>query len=169
MKTSADGKKKWALLVQKPAGRIPTVAELEAGEDISCVILESDISWSPSASDRFNEKVSCQKGNAQANGASNYDLALTFVREWLTTGLGADTTGLDVGYQAVKVKDTTVWIYLRETDKDSTEPWAEGDEIFLGGEVKTDTPSRPNNEGNIKRRVEFLAQDMVSEVLVAAA
>ncbi|MDR4533211.1 hypothetical protein [Glutamicibacter sp. PS] len=169
MKTSADGKKKWALLLTKPAGPIPTAAELNGGMDFSCNVLESDIAWSATASDRFNEKVSCQKGNAQALGASNYDLALTLVREWLASGTGADVSGADAAYQAVKVKDTTVWIYMRETDKDSTEPWADGDEIFLGGEVKTDTPTRPNNEGNIKRRVEFLAQNMISEVPVAAA
>lgn len=168
MKTSADGKKKWAMLLTKPAGPIPTATELNAGIDFSCVVLESDITWSPTASDRFNEKVSCQKGNAQALGASNYETALTFVREWLTTGSGADVSDLDAAYQAVMVKDTTVWIYLRETDKDSTEDWAAGDEIFLGGELKTDSPTRPGNDGNIKRRVEFLGQNMVSEVLVPA-
>lgn len=168
MKTSADGKKKWTMLLEKPAGPIPTVEELNAGDDFSCVVLESDIAWSPAASDRFNEKVSCQKGNSQALGASNFETALTLVREWLTTGLGADVTGLDKAYQAVRVKGTTVWIYLRETDKDSTEPWAIGDEIFLGGEVVSDSPTRPGNDGNIKRRVEFLPQNMISEVLVAA-
>lgn len=168
MKTSADGKKKWTMLLTKPAGPVPTVEELNAGDDFSCVVLESDIAWSPTASDRFNEKVSCQKGNSQALGASNHETALTFIREWLTTGLGADITGLDKAYQAVRVKGTTVWIYLRETDKDSPEPWATGDEIFLGGEVVSDSPTRPGNDGNIKRRVEFLPQNMISEVLVAA-
>lgn len=168
MKFSSDGKKKWALSLTKPANPIPTATELNAMIDPSCMILDSDVTWSPTASDRFNEKTSCQKGNSQALGASNYETALTFIREWLATGSGADIEGLDAAYQAVKVKDTTVWIYLRETDKDSTEPWAAGDEIFLGGEVKTDSPTRPGNDGNIKRRVEFLPQNMVSEVLVPA-
>lgn len=168
MKTSADGKKKWALSLTKPAGVIPTATELNAMIDPSCVILDSDVTWSPAASDRFNEKTSCQKGNAQALGASNFETALTLIREWLASGTGADVAGLDAAYQAVMVKDTTVWVYLRETDKDSTEPWAAGDEIFLGGEVKTDSPTRPGNDGNIKRRVEFLAQNMISEVLVPA-
>ena len=168
MKTSADGKKKWTMLLEGPAGTIPTADELNGGLDFSCEVLDSDVTWSPTASDRFNEKASCQKGNAQALGSSNFELALTFLREWLATGAGADIAGQDAAYQAVKMKDTTVWIYLRETDKDSTEDWEEGDEIFLGGEVKTDSPTRPGNDGNIKRRVEFLAQNMVSEVLVPA-
>jgi hypothetical protein len=170
MKRSADGKKKWALLTEKPAAAsgIPDVDELNAGIDFSCVVLESDINWSNAASDRFNEKVSCQKGNSEALGASNYDTALTFVREWLEAG-GPDTVAGDKAYAAVSVKGTTVWIYLRESDKDSTEPWEAGDIIDLGGEVVSDAPMRVNNDGNIKRRIEFLPQKMIVEEAVLAA
>jgi hypothetical protein len=167
MKVAADGKKKFTLLLTAPAGRIPTAAELNAGQDISCAVLDSDANWTNTASDRFNEKPACQEGNSQALGASNYDTALTFLREYLDAG-GADLTGDDLGYQSVKTKGSTVWIYLRETDKPSREDWATGDEIHLGGEVQSDAPMRVNNDGNIKRRIEFLPQDMVSEVLVPA-
>lgn len=167
MKVAADGKKKFTLLTTAPAAvtGIPTVTELEAGQDISCAVLDSDANWTNAASDRFNEKAACQKGNSQALGASNYDTALTFLREFLEAG-GADVTGEDLGYQAVKTKGTTVWIYLRESDKDSTEPWTSGDIIDLGGEVVSDAPMRVNNDGNIKRRIEFLPQNMITEVPV---
>ena len=168
MKVAADGKKKFTLLLTKPALPIPTAAELNAGQDISCAVLDSDANFTNTASDRFNEKPSCIKGNSQALGASNYDTALTFLREYLEAG-GADVTAGDMGYQAVKTKGTTVWIYLRETDKDSPEPWAAGDEIHLGGELVTEAPMRVNNDGNIKRRVEFLPQNMISEVPVGPA
>lgn len=167
MKVAADGKKKFTLLLTKPAARIPKITELNAGQDISCAVLDSDANFTNTASDRFNEKASCQKGNSQALGASNYDTALTFLREYLDAG-GPDSTGDDLGYQSVKTKGTTVWIYLRETDKDSTEDWATGDEIHLGGEVVSDAPMRVNNDGNIKRRIEFLPQNMISEELVTA-
>lgn len=167
MKVAADGKKKFTLLLTKPAARIPKITELNAGQDISCAVLDSDANFTNTASDRFNEKASCQKGNSQALGASNYDTALTFLREYLDAG-GPDSTGDDLGYQSVKTKGTTVWIYLRETDKDSTEDWAAGDEIHLGGEVVSDAPMRVNNDGNIKRRIEFLPQNMISEELVTA-
>lgn len=172
MKVAADGKKKFALLLTKPAGRVPTATELNAGQDISCAVLDSDANWTNTASDRFNEKPACTKGNSQALGASNYDTALTFLREFLDGAggeKGADVTGADAGYQAVRVKGSTVWIYLRETDKDSGEDWAPGDEIHLGGEVTNDSPMRVNNDGNIKRRIEFLPQNMISEELVPVA
>jgi hypothetical protein len=72
--------------------------------------------------------------------------------------------GDDKGYAAVRVKGTTSWIYLRESDKDSTEAWASGDIIDLGGEVVSDAPMRVNNDGNLKRRIEFLPQNMITEV-----
>jgi len=167
MKSAADGKKKFTLLLTKPASLKPTAAELNAGKDISCMVLDSDANWTNTASDRFNEKPACTTGNSQALGAANYDTALTFLREYLAAG-GIDTAGLDAGYQAVKVRGTTVWIYLRESDKPSTAAWAVGDEIHLGGEVVSDAPMRVNNDGNIKRRIEFLPQNMISEQLVTA-
>lgn len=167
MKVAADGRKKFTLLTTAPAARIPTAAELNAGQDISCAVLDSDANFTNTASDRFNEKAACQMGNSQALGAANYDTALTFLREYLDAG-GADTVGEDLGYQAVKTRGTTVWIYLRETDKASTEAWEIGDEIHLGGEVVSDAPMRVNNDGNIKRRIEFLPQNMITETPVAA-
>lgn len=167
MKVAADGKKKFTLLLSKPAADKPTAAELNAGQDISCAVLDSDANWTNTASDRFNEKPACTTGNSMALGASNYDTALTFLREYLVGG-GIDSAGLDAGYQAVKTKGTTVWIYLRETDKLSTAPWAIGDEIHLGGEVVSDAPMRVNNDGNVKRRIEFLPQKMLSETAVTA-
>ena len=79
MKVSADGKKKWAMLTEKPAAasNIPTEDELNAGIDFSCVVLESDIAGLQPRRTPFNEKTSCQVGNSSAFGASNYDTALT--------------------------------------------------------------------------------------------
>lgn len=167
MKVSADGKKKWALLTEKPAAAsgIPTVTELNAGIDFSCVVLESDINWSPSASDTVNEKVSCQRGNSVAFGASNFDTALTFVQEFLEAG-GRDITDGNMAYEAARVKGSEVWIYLRESEKWSTDPWAATDIIELGGRVRSDNPVRVNNEGDIKRRIVFGAQEMLIEVPV---
>lgn len=167
MKVAADGKKKFTLLLTEPAGPVPTATELNAGQDISCAVLDSDANWTNTASDRFNEKPACVSGNSQALGASNYDTALTFLREYLDAG-GPDVTAEDLGYQSVKTKGTTVWIYLRETDKLSGAAWTTGDEIHLGGEVVSDAPMRVNNDGNIKRRVEFLPQKMITEAVVSA-
>lgn len=170
MRVSADGKKKWALLTEKPAATsgIPTVTELNAGIDFSCVVLESDINWSTASSDTVNEKASCQRGNAVSFGASNFDTALTFLQEFLEAG-GWDTTEANKAYEAVRVKNSEVWIYLRESDKWSTDPWEAGDIIELGGRVKSDNPARVNNEGDIKRRVVFGAQEMIIEEPVGAA
>ena len=169
MRVASDGKRKYTLLTTEPAGPIPTVAELNAGEDFSCEVLTSGTTWTTAASETVDEKTECQKGNVQGLGAENYDTSITFVRGYKTTaGGGPDTTGTDAGYQAVKKRGTEVWIYQRESDKDSAEPWATGDEIHLGGRVISDNPSRPDTDGSIKRLVPFLPQDMIVETLVAA-
>jgi hypothetical protein len=167
VRVAADGKKKISILTTEPAGPIPTTTELNGGIDASPQILDSDIAWTNTASDTFNEKSAAQKGNALALGASNYDLGLTFLREYAAVG-GAEDPQADAGYQAVKVKGTTVWIYVRENAKDSGEPWADTDVIDLGGEVQSDAPSRVDNTGNIKRRVVFVAQTMIEGETVAA-
>jgi len=168
MKMASDGKWKASLLTSKPANEAaPTQAELQAGIEISCNVLDSDKSWTNTASATSDEKPACVKGQVQSLGASNYDLALTFLREYLQSG-GADVAGEDAGYQAVKTKGSEVWIYARETDQDSVDPWVAGDEIYLGGRVHSDAPARVDQVGNIKRRITFLPQSMHENILVAA-
>lgn len=168
MKRLADGKKKITLLTEAPVDEdSPTALELNAGIDISCNVLDSDFNWTNTDSATFDEKPACAKGQVLALGASNYDLAASFVREYLEAG-GADVAGLDAGYQAVKTKGSVVWIYVRETEKDSDVDWAAADEIYLGGRVQSDAPARVNNDGNLKRRIKFLPQRMFEDIAVAA-
>jgi hypothetical protein len=58
--------------------------------------------------------------------------------------------------------------YARESDKDSTEPWEAGDEIYLGGKVSCDQPQRTDGTGFIKRRVPIKPRKMHNEIVVAA-
>ena len=167
MKKASDGKWKATLLTTAPANEAqPTPAELNAGIEISCHVLDSDKNWTNTDSSTFDEKPACAKGQVLAFGPSNFDLALTFLREYLVGG-GPDIAGEDAGYQAVKTKGSEVWIYARETDKDSLAAWAAGDELYLGGRVQSDTPARVNNEGNIKRRIKFIPVRMFENVTIA--
>lgn len=167
MKVLADGKLKWTICKDEPANpAAPTVTELNAGIEASQQTLTSDFNWTNAASATFEEKPLAVKGQSMALGISNYDLGATFIREFTPEG-GADVAGADAAYQAVKEKGTTVWAYARETEKDSTEPWESGDEIYLGGKIESDTPARVNNDGNIKRRVPFIPKDMRENITVA--
>lgn len=163
----ADGKTKFTILTTKPADPgAPTATELNAGIDLSCNVLTSDFNWSATDSDKIAEKALCDVGNSNAIGASNYTTGFTLWRYFLTAG-GADTAA-DAGFTAVKEKGTTLWAYARETDKDSTEDWAAGDDIYLGGEVINDTPQRLDGTGFIKRRIPLEAQRMYDNIEVAA-
>lgn len=165
----ADGKPKVAVLTTKPANvAAPTASELSAGIDPSCDILTSDFNWSNAASDKIAEKALCAKGNSNAIGASNYTTGLTLWRKF-DPATGAPELADEPAWEALKNKGTTVWIYVRETGKDSTEPWAAGDEIYLGGEVVTDAPQRTDGTGFIKRRIDLEAQNLYENIEVAAA
>jgi len=163
----ADGKTKFTILTTKPADpAAPTVTELNAGIDVSCSVLASDFNWSAADSDKIAEKALCDVGNSNAIGASNYTTGVTLWRYFDPAG-GVDATA-DAGFAALKEKGTTVWGYARESDKDATDAWAASDEIYLGGEVITDTPQRLDGTGFQKRRIPLEMQRGYDQITVAA-
>lgn len=168
-KSLADGKLKFSILTQKPANPdAPTAAELNAGIDASCAILNSDFAWSAADSDKIAEKALCAEGNANAIGASNYSTGITLWRYFDDTTKNAHATE-DAAYAAAEEKGTTLWCYARQTAKKSTDLWAEDDEIYLGGEVITDSPQQPSDMGGYtKRRVPLEMQTAYENIKVAA-
>lgn len=165
----ADGHIKLILLTTKPANPgAPTAAELSAGIDISCNILASDFTFGATDSDKVAEKALCTVGNANALGPSNYQAGVTFFRYFDTTTKNPDLTA-DAGFQAVKVKGTTVWLYARKTAKLSTAAIAAADELYMGAEVATDSPQTPSDQGGwIKSRVPMEVQNAWEYIPVAA-
>ena len=161
-KTLADGKTKFTILTAAPENpAAPTASVLNAGIDLSCDILKGDFTWTAADSDTVTDQGAlCEKGNSTTFGASNYTTGITLFR---FVDAGED------GWEAVQEKGTEVWGYARETEKDSTEDWADGDEIYLGGRVVTDTPQRLDGTGFIRRRIPLGPQQMFDNIVVAAA
>ncbi len=148
----ADGKTKFSVLTTKPANpAAPTAAELNAGIDLSMHVLSSDFTFGAVDSDKIAEKALGASGNANAIGASNYQIGFTLWRKFLTAG-GFDSAD-EAGWAALKVKGATLWAYARQTDKDASAAWAATDEAYLGAEFTTDTPQRTDGTGFIKYRV----------------
>jgi hypothetical protein len=148
----ADGKTKFTICTTKPANpAAPTAAELNAGIDLSMNVLTSDFTFGAVDSDKVAEKALGASGNANAIGASNYQIGFTIWRKFATGG-GFDSAD-ETGWAALKVKGTTVWAYARQMDKAATAAWASTDEIYLGAEFTTDTPQRTDGTGFIKYRV----------------
>jgi len=168
MRSLAEGKIKWTLLVVPPKDPAkPTASELNAGIDASGSILRSDFNWSNGDSATFAEPSLVDKGDVSSLGSSSYNLGVTVFREWDGADGAADITE-DVVFQTLKAKGTVLHAYARETSKDSGLPWAAGDEIFLGGKIMTDAAQRVSDEGTIKRRVPLTSQGMFENIAVAA-
>ena len=165
----ADGKTKYTVLTTRPADpKSPTVAELNDGIDLSCDILTSDFTWSAADSEKVSEKALCDKNNSNALGAGNFSAGITLWRKF-DPATGSATPADEPGWVALNTKGTEVWAYARETGKDSTEPWAAGDEIYLGGSVLVDSPQRTDGSGFIKRRIPMEPQSMYENITVASS
>jgi hypothetical protein len=117
-------------------------------------------------SDKVAEKPLGSSGNANAIGASNFQLAFTVWRKFLTAG-GFDTAD-ETGWSALKVKGATLYAYARQTDKESAAAWAAADEIYLGAEFSNDNPQRTDGTGFIKYRIPAEVQKGYPFIAVAA-
>lgn len=152
-KSLADGRTKLVLLSAKPADpESPTVAELTAGEDISCAVLSSAYSFGAADSDKVAEKPLCVEGNVNAIGASNWVADVTLFR-YFDEATSQTSIAEDAAYQALKEKGTVVWLAERESAKKSTEAFVAADETTVI-EVLTDNPQKPSDQGGyLKRRI----------------
>lgn len=168
-KSLADGHMKLTILTAEPANPdAPTVTELAAGIDAECSILASDFTWSPGDSDKFAEAALCETSNANSLGRDNFTAGLTVFRYFDETTQNADITE-DAVYQALKVKGTTVWGYLRYNGKPATDAWEADDDIALGLRVLTDRPQMPSNGGGyIKSRIPLEPQAGWQDITAAA-
>ena len=166
-KSLEDGYIKFTVLTTEPDDpTAPTAAELAAGIDASCAILNSDFTWTATDSDKNAEKPLCQENNSNSYGASNYNAGVTVFRLFSDTDPGqADTA--DTTFAAMKTKGTDLWCYARRTGKAATEAWTADDEIYLGGHVITDEPQVIQG-GFIKSRVPMEMQEAYPDIAVAA-
>lgn len=163
----ADGKTKWTVLTTAPANpAAPTATELNAGIDMSCDILKSDFNWTATDSESIAEDALCDKDTQEVFGKGNYNLGVTIWRKYATAG-GPDEAS-EAGWAVMKEKGAEFYAYARESDKDSTETWTAGDEIYLGGKVSADQPQRLDGTGFIKRRVPLKSRGMFNNIEVAA-
>jgi hypothetical protein len=163
----ADEHIKFTILTTAPEDEAaPTAAELNAGIDASCLVFADDFRWTPTDSERVGERALCESTAAEAPGLSNYDLAFTAWR-YFDSVTGAPDMTADELFQAVKVKGTELWGYVRRTGKLHSAVWATGDEIQLGGRFTTDTP-QTDGTGFVKYRIPTLPQAMHDFIAVDA-
>lgn len=160
-KVLADKRIKFTVLTDEPANPAsPTAAELNAVSAIdgSCKVFFDDFKWTAAASERLAERMLCEGSETSVPGVGNYDLGFTVARFFAEAG-GFDATD-DLLFEAVKVKGTNLWGYVRRTDKLYTEAWESGDEFQLGGAFVTDTPQARDGGGSHAYRVDVTAGEM---------
>jgi len=164
----ADGKTKFTVLTTKPANwPSVTATEANAGIDLSLDVLSNDFTFGAVDSDKVAEKPLGRGGNANAIGASNFQLGFTLWRKFATAG-GFDAAS-ETGWAAVKEKGVELYALARQTDKEATEDWAASDEVYLAAEFTPDNAQRTDGTGFIKYRVPCEVQAGYPFVSIAAS
>lgn len=161
-KSKAEGREKWILLSVRPANpeAVP-LTEAEAGIDASCALSSADSRISAAASATFSDPAICDEIAVTEFGQSNFEGNIApfrfFDEEGVSeTGAGSDAEIRDEVYQAVKEKDTEMYVLIRDTSKRSREDLAAGDEYELY-QVVTDNPQRPSSREGYQKRIVPLA------------
>lgn len=164
----ADGRTKFTILTASPADpAAPTASELNAGIDLSSKVLFEGFTWTPADSDKVAEAALDDIANSNSLGRDNLNLGFTLWRYYLSGG-GVDTAA-DAAFTALKVKGTTLWGYVRKSDKLASVAWATGDEIMLGAEFIVDTPQDGGSGGFLKVKIPCEPQSGYPNITVGGA
>lgn len=104
----------------------PTVAEINAGENISCAVVRG-YSLNPTDSDTDDSASICDTGNVANRLYDNYEGELTMFRD----GDSSDATSVyNIAFDLFKEPDQRVWV-ARRLGKRNTLPAVATDEVEL--------------------------------------
>lgn len=170
-KSKAEGREKWILLSAPPANpEAVTLTEAQAGIDASCALSSADSRISAAASATFSDPAICDEIAVTEFGQSNYEgtaAPFRYFDEQGVSEVGSEGAVRDEVYQALKDKDTELYILIRDTSKGSRVALDAGDEYELY-QVVTDNPQRPSSrEGYQKRLVPLAIRDAWKGVIAA--
>jgi hypothetical protein len=135
----------------------PTVAEVTAGVDLSC-ILTPDYNVDFTDSDTVSERALCQSSGAQTITVAHYEGNLTMFRQF-TTGGAPDTTDPLTTF----APDTyPVGYFVRRVGPDQSTAFAAGDKVEVW-KFQADNPKTKGgtNEGYLKCSVKLIEQGFV--------
>ncbi|MCP3426028.1 hypothetical protein NBM05_08435 [Rothia sp. AR01] len=151
-KTLADAKIRLTYCTYLSDPENPTIAELNAGIDLSQRVLKADYRLSATASETVDDQAALSdESNPVVLGPSNYEGLISIFRWFDPTHLGRHDTLGDIAFQALKDKGTGGYMVARETGKRFDAAWEATDEVDVY-EILTDTPQKPTDNGGFIRR-----------------
>lgn len=135
----------------------PTVAEIKAGQNISCAIVRG-YTLNPTASDTDGTASICDEGNVETPTYDNYEASLTFFYE----SDDEDTNSVfKIATDLFEIKGARGYLYRRIGKKSKVEVSA--DDTVEGFFVESDNPQTVDggdSGGPIQLTVPFLQQGM---------
>lgn len=139
----------------------PTLAEITAGLDLSCLITAADFSLGSTGDDQINDPAYCSSTNSTTPGRTNYEAAMNFFR----FKNGVD----DLAWSTFTAKGLNGYLVERigqipDGTKAHEQPWQSSEEVRVF-QVITGTPQviAPASASYEKFREVFSVQDLVDE------
>ncbi len=156
----------WVPKAGLPNYKVPTVAQINAGVNISCAVV-TGYTLNPTDPDTDDSRSICDNSNAENDTFENYEGNLTFFRNNV-----GDTDTLGVLYAAVftlfKNAGATGYI-VRRVGKPNTAVAAAGDDVEVFG-FESDNPQDVESDsgGPIQLTVPFIPQGEMSGIVTLA-
>jgi len=160
-KMLADGNTKLVWVEALANFHAPTVAELNAGLDLSCLVTAADYQLGDATDGEINDPPLCSNQDVMAPGRTTYAGQMNFFR-WTTVPE-------DTAWTTFTQKGIAGYL-IQRVGKASGDPWAAGDEVQVY-QVITGTPAMlsPGQNAYHKFRQRFFVQESVDERAEVAA
>ena len=165
----ADAKQTLWLLDEMPEDpKKPTAVEINAGQDISCVIGKAGFNLGSGTSNKQADTPLCTEGETQVPTSKTYEVAMNIYRYYDPETGQIDKTE-DFFFQAVKEFGSEVIVALRDGGKAHTEDAEAGDEVSIYKLVAGGMGRSTDGGGYSKRVADFSVVEAHEDVEVVAA
>ncbi|HLS02592.1 MAG TPA: hypothetical protein VK054_11545 [Beutenbergiaceae bacterium] len=164
----ADAKQTLWLLDEMPEDpKNPTAAEINAGQDISCVIGKAGFNLGSGTSNKEADTPLCTEGETQVPTSKTYEVAMNIYR-YFDADTGQIDPAEDFFFQAVKEFGSEVVVALRDGGKAHTEDADAGDEVSLYRLISGGMGRSTDGGGYSKRVADFSVVEGHEDVVVVA-
>lgn len=145
--------------------QFPTVAELNAGVDLSAAIAWEDYEIGMQGSDDIEDRAITDLGNAISRGTANYGATLDFFRDKNNT----DATSIyRTAFETFRTNRVSGYLITRVSEKVATAAWAAGDNISVFKLMAVTSVDVTSGDTSTKFQVNFLPQGVAHPYTMVA-
>lgn len=136
----------------------PTVAQLNAGVDLTEAIAWQDFELGAGDSDDIDDRSIVDPSNYQSRGFANFNATLSFFRD---ANLADSTSAYVRAWNTFKVPRTYGYLVIRVAEKKWSDAWAAGDRVSVFRFIADTIVDDATGDDAVKFTVSFLPQGVL--------